>query len=138
MNLDQFADGLKTAVKHDLDPATLGPVDPISLHRLRDFMLEIIGRSPPPPEGGCIGIDLKSLAPEFPDLEFPDADPLSLLYRCGALGVLEKEGALRQWQHGAEFDDMVYRVIAALPMSHNFDCEAVRAAIQAAESASST
>ena len=38
-------------------------------------------------------------------------------FRCTRLRSLAREGALAEWQHNMEFDDVVYQVAATIPMN---------------------
>lgn len=113
-------------------PATLNPVEPAGLRRLWELWQDMQTRYPAPPGGGCVGIDLRSLEAEFTGLDLPGADPLALWLRVAFVSFLQKVGALKEWEQGADLNDVVFQVAATFPFAAGMDVESFREQIRKA------
>jgi hypothetical protein len=120
-----FKDRMKSFKPGD-PPLAAEPVDPADLRRCWTFMQEFQAQHPPTP-GSAIGIDPRCL-----EAELPGIDVLAVGYRAMFLNVLQVHGALKEWEHGKDLDDVVFQVAATFPFGGNqIDAESFREQLRA-------
>jgi len=74
-----------------------------------------------------VGIDIRCVESELPGVNL-----LPVWLRATALQVLQVYGALKEWEHGTELDDVVFQVAATFPFGGNvIDAESFREQLRA-------
>jgi len=102
------------------------PVNPADLRRYWEFTQKVHAQHPPSP-GGTIGIDIR-----FIESEFPGVNILAVWLRAASLQILQVHGALKEWEHGTDLDDVVFQVAATFPFGGNkIDAESFREQVRA-------
>ena len=62
----------------------------------------------------------------------PGVDVVAVGYRASFLSVLQFCGALKEWEHGTDLDDVVFQVAATFPFGGNvIDAESFREQLRA-------
>ena len=89
------------------------PVEPADLRRYWEFMQKLEAQRPAS-AGGAVGIDIRCVESELPGVNL-----LPVWLRATALQVLQVYGALKEWEHGTELDDVVFQVAATFPFGGN-------------------
>jgi len=81
----------------------------------------------PPTPGGATGIAISCI-----EAALPSIDVLAVGYRATFLTVLQVYGALKEWEHGTDLDDVVFQVAATFPFGGNkIDAESFREQLRA-------
>ena len=103
------------------------PVNPADLRRYWEFTQKIRAQHPPT-AAGAVGIDIRLI-----EAELPGANVFAVWLRAASLQVLQAHGALKEWEHGTDLDDVVFQVAATFPFSGNqIDPEMFREQLRAA------
>ena len=107
-------------------PPPAEPVNPEDLRRYWAFMQKFHAEHPPTP-GGTTGIDIRYI-----EAELPGIDVQAVGYRAMFLTVLQVHGALKEWEHGTDLDDVVFQVAATFPFGgKKIDAESFREQLRA-------
>ena len=107
-------------------PPPAEPVNPEDLRRYWAFMKKFQAEHPRTP-GGATGIDIR-----FIESEFPGVNILAVWLRAASLQILQVHGALKEWEHGTDLDDVVFQVAATFPFGGNkIDAESFREQVRA-------
>jgi hypothetical protein len=104
---------LRELVKAGGPPPAPQPVDPADLRRCWEFTQKIQAQHPPA-AGGSIGIDIRCI-----EAELPGANVLAVWLRVVPLQIMQMHGALKEWEHGTDLDDVVFQVAATFPFGGN-------------------
>jgi hypothetical protein len=103
------------------------PVNPADLRRLWEFSREFQAQHPPS-AAGAVGIDIRLIESKLPGIDIP-----AVWLRATSLQVLHALGALKEWEHGSDLDDVVFQVAATFPFGgHKIDAEFFREQLRAA------
>jgi hypothetical protein len=117
---------LRKAVHAGGPPPAPQPVDPADLRRYWEFMQRFQAQRPASARG-AVGIDIRCL-----EAELPGVNLLPVWLRADALQVLQVHGALKEWEHGNDLDDVVFQVAATFPFGGNrIDVESFREQLRA-------
>ena len=107
--------------------------DAVSLADLQgcwEFARKIQAQQPPSATGG-VGIDIRLV-----EAELPGVNIAAVWLRATSLQILQAHGALKEWAHGTDLDDVVFQVAATFPFGGNsIDAEAFREQVRAASAA---
>jgi len=102
------------------------PVNPADLRRYWEFTQKIQAEHPPSAAGAAIDIRLI-------EAKLPGADVGAVWLRAASLQILQVHGALKEWEHGTNLDDVVFRVAATFPFGGNkIDAQSFREQLRAA------
>jgi hypothetical protein len=107
------SNALREALRAGGPPPPAEPVSPADLRRYWEFQQRIHAQHPPSP-GGAIGIEIRVI-----EAELPGMDVTAVWYRGCFLQVLHAYGALKEWEHGTDLDDVVFQVAATFPFGGN-------------------
>lgn len=89
------------------------PVDPADLRRYWEFMRKFEAQRPAS-AGGAVGIEIRCI-----EAELPGVNLLPVWLRAETLRVMQAYGALKEWEHGSDLDDVVFQVAATFPFGGN-------------------
>jgi len=64
-------------------------------------------------QGPGVGIGMGAFGEDNPFYKLGDKAPV-VWFRCGFLAFLHGQGILKEWQHGEELDEAVFRVAATI------------------------
>jgi hypothetical protein len=121
---------LREASKAGRPLAAPEPVDPADLRRYWEFTQKIQAQRPPT-AAGAIGIDIRCI-----EAELPGANVVAVWLRAASMQILQVHGALKEWEHGTDLDDVVFQVAATFPFGGNvIDAESFREQLRASAGA---
>ena len=106
------------------------PVNPADLRRYWDFTQKIQAQHPPT-AAGAIGIDIRCI-----EAELPGTNVAAVWVRAASMQILQVHGALKEWEHGTDLDDVVFQVAATFPFGGgSINAESFREQLRAAAGA---
>ena len=107
-------------------PVLPEPVDPAELRRYWEFTRRMPARHPPSGDG-AVGIDIRLVEAELPGVNIP-----AVWLRAASIQTMQAHGALKEWEHGTQLDDVVIQVAATFPFGGNkIDAESFREQLRA-------
>jgi hypothetical protein len=120
-------DDLLETVKAGGPPPAPDPVDPADLRRYWEFSQRIQSQRPPAATG-AVGFDIRLI-----EAEMPGVNIAAVWLRATSLHILHAPGAIKEWEHGTDLDDIVFQVAATFPFGGNtVDAESFREQLRAA------